>query len=101
MKKKMTESQATERFMAKHGPVTTIRLIGYAYKLEVAGEDWLREKVSRQQLLHIRKQFSEAGVPWGEGAIEWSRLLTGLKTTHEDAKARQAARAARRSPRTA
>lgn len=97
----MTEGEASDRFEAEFGVVNAIRLIGYAYKLEVAGEDWLRDKVSRQQLAFIHTQFEAAGVPWGEGVIEWSRALAKLKRAHEDAKARQAAKAVRKAPKTA
>lgn len=106
--KKISDSEASDRFMTKFGPVNALRLLGYAYKMEFYGEDWLRQNVSRQQLLFIRRQFEEADVPWGEGAIEWPRLVRGLKKAHVDAKARSKrahdeleAIRARRSPRTA
>jgi len=94
---KLTENEASDRFEQKFGIVNAIRLMGYAYKLEAAGEDWLREKLSRQQLTFIRAQFEEAKVPWGEGAIEWGRTLKGLKKAHEDAKLRKAAKEALRA----
>lgn len=103
----MPEPEATDRLLAKYGPVAAIRLLGYAYKLEVNGEEWLRGHVSRQQLLHIRRQFDDAGVPWGEGVIEWPALLRGAKRLQDDAKARKeraqeqlAAARARRAART-
>lgn len=68
------EADATDRLMAKHGAVTTMRLLGYAYKLDTEGEEWLREHISRQQLNHVRDRFAEAGVPFQRGAIEWPRL---------------------------
>lgn len=99
--RKMREQDATERFISKFGPVTALRLLGYAYKMEFGGEAWLRDHVSRQQLLFIRRQFEEAEVPWGEGVIEWPGVVRGLKKAYDAEQARKAARAARRASRTA
>ena len=87
----MTHGEAEDRFLDKFGPVNAIRLIGYAFKLDIAGEEWLREHVSRQQLAFIRAQFAEAGVPWGPGLIEWQKPLKALIKTREDALAKKAA----------
>jgi hypothetical protein len=68
------ESEATDRLMRKHGPVTAMRLLGYLYKLDTEGEAWLYEHVSRQQLNHVKARFAEADVPFERGAIQWPRL---------------------------
>ena len=101
----MKESKATDLFIDKYGPVNALRLLGWAWKLDTAGEDWIRDHVSRQQLAFIQKQFEEAGVPWEPGAIEWPRIMRAGKRALADAKAldartQAAARAARRSRRT-
>lgn len=92
--------------MATHGAVTTMRLLGYAYKLDTEGEEWLREHISRQQLNHVRDRFAEAGVPFQRGAIEWPRLGQAAKRLaayRDDVRAkgavRKSARAAQRSAR--
>ncbi len=68
------ESVATDRLIAKHGPVSALRLLGYLYKLDTEGEEWLYEHVSRQQLNHVKASFAEADVPFERGAIEWPAL---------------------------
>ena len=70
----MKESEATERLITKHGPVTALRLLGYLYKLDTEGEAWLYEHVSRQQLNHVKASFAKADVPFERGAIQWPRL---------------------------
>ncbi len=102
----VNESEVTERFITKYGPVNAMRLLGWAWKLDTAGEDWIRDNVSRQQLAFIERQFDEAGVPWAPGAIEWPRVMKGAKKALDNAKAlnartQAAARAARRRRRTA
>ena len=98
---RMKESEATDRLIAKHGPVNALRLLGWAWKLELEGEEWIRERVSRQQLAFIQRQFAEADVPWRPGAIDWPRIMSAGKRALDDARATKAARAARRGPRTA
>jgi hypothetical protein len=98
------EEEATKRFMDNFGPVTAVRALGYAWKLDTAGEDWLRENISRQQLNHIRELFKVARVPFEPGAIEWPRLMRSVKRAKDNAEARKAAlnaENARRGPRTA
>src|SRR5258708_666015 len=68
------ESEATDRLMRKHGPVTAMRLLGYLYKLDTEGEEWLYEHISRQQLNHVKATLAEAGVPFERGAIKWPAL---------------------------
>ena len=101
----MKESRATELLIETHGMVNALRLLGWAWKAELEGEDWIAERVSRQQLAFIQRQFAEAGVPWGPGTIEWPRILRSSKKALDDAKAlnertQEAARLARRSRRT-
>lgn len=74
----MKEDTAVERFIETFGVVNAIRLLGYAYQLDTRGEEWLREKVSRQQLAKIKKSFDEARVPFGQDVIEWSPRGLGL-----------------------
>jgi hypothetical protein len=100
------EPEATERFITKYGAVNAMRLLGWAWKLDTAGEDWLREHVSRQQLAFIQRQFEDAGVPWASGAIEWPAVMRGAKKAYENVRARKAQRqvaalAPRRGRRTA
>lgn len=105
------ESEATERLIAEHGPVTALRLIGYLYKLDTEGEEWLREHVSRQQLNHVKARFEEAKVPFERGAIQWPGLAAvgvrlaahrdRVKATNERQKAALAAQKAARGPRPA
>ena len=64
----MKESEATERLIKKHGPVSALRLLGYLYKLDTEGEQWLYEHISRQQLNHVKASFAEAEVPFERGA---------------------------------
>lgn len=95
------ESEATDRFIKHFGAVNTMRLLGWAWKLDTAGEDWLRDHVSRQQLAFIQRQFEEAGVPWAPGAIQWPAVMQGAKRALDNARALNArtqagARAARR-----
>jgi len=95
------ESEATDRFIRNFGAVNTMRLLGWAWKLDTAGEDWLRDHVSRQQLAFIQRQFEEAGVPWAPGAIQWPAVMRGAKRALDNAKAldartQAAARATRR-----
>lgn len=97
----MTEPEVTDRLMRKFGPVNALRLLGWAWKLDTAGEDWLRDNVSRQQLAFIQRQFTEAGVPWEPGAIEWPRVMKRAKRALDnaralDARTQAAARVARR-----
>jgi hypothetical protein len=84
------ESEATERLISKHGPVSALRLLGYLYKLDTVGEEWLYEHVSRQQLNHVKASFAEADVPFERGAIQWPRLAEfgkRLARHREDVKA--------------
>lgn len=95
------EAEATDRLMATHGAVTAMRLLGYAYKLDTLGEEWLREHISRQQLNHVRERFAEAGVPFEPGTIRWPKMMQpGLRlAAHADrVKAGSAARKAMRRP---
>ena len=71
----MKESEATDRLISTHGPVSALRLLGYLYKLDTEGEEWLYEHISRQQLNHVKASFAEAGVPFERGAIQWPRLV--------------------------
>ena len=101
----MKESEAVDRFIAKYGAVNALRLLGWAWKLDTAGEEWLRENVSRQQLDFIKGQFAEAKVPFEPGAIVWPKIMRAGKKALEDAKAldartQAAARAARQRRRT-
>jgi hypothetical protein len=101
----MKESEVTDRLIAEHGMVNALRLIGWLWKLELEGEDWIREKVSRQQLAFIQRQVAEAKVPWERGTIEWSRVLRSSKKALDNAKAlnartQEVARIARRGRRT-
>jgi len=100
------ESEATDRFIRKFGAVNAMRLLGWAWKLDTAGEDWLREQVSRQQLAFIQQQFKEAEVPWEPGAIQWPAVMRGAKRALDharalDAKTQAAARASSRRRRPA
>jgi hypothetical protein len=100
------ESEATDHFITTFDAVSAVRLLGWAWKLDTAGEEWLREHVSRQQLAFIQRQFEEAGVPWAPGAIQWPAVMRGAKRALEnaralDARTQAAARAARRRRRTA
>lgn len=79
------EQDAFDRFWQTHGIVNAIRLISYARMAEARGEEWLAENVSRQQLAKIRASYEAAGVPWGEGKIQFGAIT---------AKAQRAARAA-------
>jgi len=102
---KIKESEVTERLIKKYGPVNTLRLIGWLWKLELEGEEWISERVSRQQLAFIQRQVAEAGVPWEPGTIEWPRVMSVGKRMVHDARAlnertQEAARAARRGRRT-
>ncbi len=97
----MKESEATDRFITKFGAVNAMRLLGWAWKLDTAGEDWLRDQVSRQQLAFIQRQFEEAGVPWAPGAIHWPIVMRGAKRALDharalDARTQAGARAQRR-----
>ena len=83
----MKESEATERFITKFGAVNAMRLLGWAWKLDTAGEDWLRDHVSRQQLGFIQRQFEEAGVPWTPGAIQWPAVMRGAKRALDNSRA--------------
>jgi hypothetical protein len=101
----MKESEATDRLIAKYGPVNALRILGWLWKLELEGEDWIREKVSRQQLAFIQRQVAEANVPWEPGTIEWPRVLRAGKRAVDNSRAlnertQAAARAARRGRRT-
>lgn len=87
----MKESEAEERFIEQFGVVNAIRLIGYAWQLDVRGEDWLTEHVSRQQLAKIRASYEAAGVPWAPGAIEWIGAFKRLLKINDRAKAQAAA----------
>src|SRR5438477_5323558 len=103
---KMKESRATDLLIEKHGMVNALRLLGWAWKAELEGEDWIAERVSRQQFAFIQRQFADAGVPWGQGTIEWPGILRASKSAMDDARAlnertQEAARLARRSRRTA
>lgn len=105
------ESEATERLIKAHGAVTTLRLLGYAYKLDTEGEDWLREHISRQQLNHVKARFAEASVPFERGAIQWPKAIEfgkrlaahrdNVKAGIEAGKAARAAQKAARGPRPA
>jgi len=102
---RMKEGKASELLIEKHGMVNALRLIGWAWKAELEGEEWIAERVSRQQLAFIQRQFSEAGVPWGPGTIEWPRILRSSKRALDnaralDARTQEAARVARRGRRT-
>lgn len=72
----MKEQDAFDRFMGKFGVVNAIRLISYARTAEARGEEWLAENVSRQQIAKIRVSYEEAGVPWGEGQIQFGVITT-------------------------
>ena len=100
----MKEAEATERLIVTHGAVTAMRLLGYAYKLDTEGEDWLREHISRQQLNHVKARFAEAHVPFEPGAIQWPTAMQAgvrLAARAKEIKAADAARKAARRPRTA
>lgn len=97
--------------MSTHGPVSAMRLLGYAYKLDTKGEDWLREHISRQQLNHVKASFEEAKVPFEPGAIQWPAIMEAgkrmvahakrLTAENEVRKATLAAQKAARGPRPA
>lgn len=96
----MKESDATDRLIAKHGPVTALRLLGYAYKLDTEGEEWLREHISRQQLNHVKERFAEAGVPFERGALQWPKPIEAAKRLaayRDDVRAKGAARKSARA----
>jgi hypothetical protein len=40
---KMKESKATDLLIEKHGMVNALRLLGWAWKAELEGEDWIAE----------------------------------------------------------
>ena len=101
----MKESEVTDLLMRKYGPVNALRLLGWLWKLELEGEDWIAEKVSRQQLAFIQRQVTEADVPWEPGTIEWPRILrAGKRAVHNsralNERSQEAARLARRGRRT-
>lgn len=100
----MKESEATDRLITAHGAVTAMRLLGYAFKLDSLGEEWLREHISRQQLNHVKARFAEAGVPFEPGTIQWPKVMQAgvrLGVQGQELKAKKAAREAARRPRTA
>jgi hypothetical protein len=102
---KMKQSEVTDRLIAKHGMVNALRLIGWLWKLELEGEDWIAEKVSRQQLAFIQRQVAEAKVPWEPGTIEWPTIMRAGKRAVDHSRAlnertQEAARLARRGRRT-
>lgn len=85
--------------------VNALRLIGWLWKLELEGEDWIAAKVSRQQLAFIKRQVEEARVPWEPGTIEWPRIMRAGKRAVDNSRAlnertQEAARLARRGRRT-
>jgi hypothetical protein len=88
----MKESEMTDRLIKKYGPVNALRLLGWLWKLELEGEAWISERVSRQQLAFIQRQVAEAGVPWEPGTIEWPRSLSVGKRMVHNASAPRAAR---------
>lgn len=101
----MKESEATDRLIAEHGMVNALRLLGWLWKLELEGEDWIAERVSRQQLAFIQRQVAEAKVPWEPGTIEWPRIMRAGKRAVDNSRAlnertQEAARLARRGRRT-
>jgi hypothetical protein len=80
---KMNESEVTDRLIKKYGAVNALRLLGWLWKLELEGEDWIAAKVSRQQLTFIKRQVTDADVPWGEETIQWGKLLrAGKRAVH-------------------
>lgn len=94
----MKESEATERLITKHGPVTALRLLGYLFKLDTEGEEWLHEHISRQQLNHVKDRFAEAQVPFERGVIQWPapvRLAKRLAAHRDDVKAKNEVRKAK------
>jgi hypothetical protein len=102
---KMKESEATELLIEAYGPVNALRLLGWLWKLELEGEGWIAEKVSRQQLAFIQRQVTEARVPWAPGTIEWPRIMRAGKRAVDNSRAlnertQAAARLARRRRRT-
>ena len=101
----MKQSEVTDLLISEHGMVNALRLIGWLWKLELEGEDWISEKVSRQQLAFIKRQVAEAKVPWAPGSIEWPGIMSAGKRAVDNAQAlddrtKEAARLARRGRRT-
>jgi hypothetical protein len=101
----MKQSEVTDRLITEHGMVNALRLLGWLWKLELEGEDWIAEKVSRQQLAFIKRQVAEAKVPWEPGTIEWPKIMSAGKRAVDSSRAlnertQQAARLARRGRRT-
>jgi hypothetical protein len=84
---KLRESEVTDRLISKYGPVNALRLLGWLWKLELEGEDWIAEKVSRQQLAFIQRQVTEANVPWEPGTIEWPKLMRAGKRAVDSSRA--------------
>lgn len=84
----MKESDAGDRFTEMFGVVNSIRLMSYAWHMDVRGPEWIAEKISRQQLAKIRASYEAAGVPWGPGTIEWTPILKRLKAVKDNADAR-------------